>query len=122
VVVGDAQQDKLYVQRFNRANSKEMFVPVGDLAVVDGQSWAQAQRGPVAITGPGVKKVQRWLPADPILPTDAGQEPSIAGLLAVGWERFQIGVRDDPLRLEPLYQRPSSAEEQWDRRAGTGPT
>ena len=38
-------------------------------------------------------------------------------LLQLGLARYQAGARDDPWALEPLYLRPSSAEEQWQRRS-----
>lgn len=42
--------------------------------------------------------------------------PSVAGLLLAGRNRWETGERDDPFQVEPLYLRPSAAEEQWDRR------
>ena len=46
-------------------------------------------------------------------------EPGPAALLEIGLERYRRGERDDVLAVEPLYLRPSSAEEQW-RRLGKG--
>ena len=40
-------------------------------------------------------------------------------LLRLGLERYLAGARDDLWTLEPIYLRPSSAEEQW-RRLGKG--
>ena len=39
-----------------------------------------------------------------------------AGGRVLGRDRAARGERDDPMAVEPLYLRPSSAEEQWDRR------
>jgi tRNA A37 threonylcarbamoyladenosine modification protein TsaB len=39
--------------------------------------------------------------------------PQPQSLLAVGLERWRRGERDDPFAVEPLYLRPSSAEEKW---------
>jgi tRNA threonylcarbamoyladenosine biosynthesis protein TsaB len=121
VVVGDTQQEKLYVQRFARNSTSEPFLPANELAVVAGREWAREQRGKTVVVGPGFGMVREWLPPELGMPPSGGQEPTITGLLAVGWEWYQRGVHDDPLQLEPLYQRRSSAEEQWDRRASAEP-
>jgi hypothetical protein len=40
-------------------------------------------------------------------------DPRPESLLALGLARYLRGERDDLWGLEPLYLRPSSAEEQW---------
>ncbi|HEX4591311.1 MAG TPA: tRNA (adenosine(37)-N6)-threonylcarbamoyltransferase complex dimerization subunit type 1 TsaB [Gemmataceae bacterium] len=113
-VIADAQRDNLYVQPFSRQAAMEAFRPTGEVAVVPGLEWAARLPPGTAVIGPGLAKAAAWLPPEAI------QEPPspgpIAGLLAVGLERYERGVLADPLRLEPLYFRRSSAEEQWDRR------
>jgi hypothetical protein len=43
-------------------------------------------------------------------------------LLQLGLARYEMGAGDDPLTLEPLYLRPSAAEQQWQgQRAGGCP-
>src|SRR5438105_378654 len=71
----------------------------------------------VAVTGPGLRVAEALLPAATPRAAD-GREPGLARLLDVGWERWRRGERDDILALGPLYLRPSSAEEQWDRLTG----
>jgi tRNA A37 threonylcarbamoyladenosine modification protein TsaB len=44
-------------------------------------------------------------------------EPRPESLLALALRRWAAGERDDPFAVEPLYLRPSSAEEQWRARA-----
>jgi tRNA threonylcarbamoyladenosine biosynthesis protein TsaB len=117
VAIADAQQEKLYLQEFGRATAVEPFVPAGELRVVPGREWARQHRGDVTVTGPGLRIAEDWLPEGTPRAPPAARESSIAGLLAVGWQWYRRGVRDDPFRLEPLYLRPSSAEEQWHRRA-----
>jgi tRNA threonylcarbamoyladenosine biosynthesis protein TsaB len=119
VVIADAQQAQLYVQPFARGATAEQFAPAGELKVISGRAWAATLRPDVAVVGPGVRMAQPWLPAG--TPT-AMQEPLMSGLLAVGWDRYERGACADQARLEPLYLRRSSAEEQWDRRAPDGPT
>ena len=112
-VVGDAQQEKLYVQRFRRGTTTEPFAPDTDLEVVAGPDWAKTRPPSDLLIGPGVLKALRWL----AVPATA-VEPTVAALLAVGWERFVHGDPANVMAVEPLYLRRSSAEEQWDRRAG----
>jgi tRNA threonylcarbamoyladenosine biosynthesis protein TsaB len=116
-VIADAQQEKLYVQPFVRTTPAARFAPAGELAIVPGAAWASGRRPDVAVTGPGLSMVERWLPPGTAAADRDRRDPTIGGLLEVGWDRFAAGVRDDPMRLEPIYLRPSSAEEQWDRRS-----
>jgi tRNA threonylcarbamoyladenosine biosynthesis protein TsaB len=121
-VISDAQQGKLYMQPFRRADLIEPFAPAGEVAIVPGREWATSLTPAVSASGPGLRIVEAWLPpGTPTVPA-ALREPTLAGLLAVGWEKYSSGARDDPMRLEPLYLRRSSAEEQWDRRPGAEPT
>jgi len=45
--------------------------------------------------------------------------PSVEWVYALGWERREAGLTDDPYTLEPLYLRLSAAEERWREREGT---
>jgi tRNA threonylcarbamoyladenosine biosynthesis protein TsaB len=119
IVIADAQRENLYVQSFSRNSATDWFKPAGELIVTPERQWAQNLPPDVGVVGPGVRIAAPWLPAGTLT---ALLEPAIADLLAVGWERFEQGLLDDPVRLEPLYLRPSSAEEQWDRRASDGVT
>jgi len=66
----------------------------------------------VCISGPGIRGKEerlpgRWL-AEPFC-----REPTPESLLLLGLERLERGERDDFWALEPLYLRPSAAEEKW---------
>ena len=117
-VIADAQKDKLYVQRFRRGQLNEGFTPTDELTVVSGPDWAAGLRPDIAVAGPAIAKAAAWLPAGHTVIGGAQSLPTVSGLLAVGLDLYNRGVRDDPLRLEPLYHRRSSAEEQWDRLPG----
>jgi tRNA threonylcarbamoyladenosine biosynthesis protein TsaB len=113
VLVADAQRDQVYVQTFRRQAAEDRFRSAADVAVVVVDGLVGVFSPDAAVAGPGLDKIKRQLPKQ----TVAGAEhPSLAGLLAVGLERYERGERDDPLRLEPMYLLRSSAEEQWDRR------
>jgi tRNA threonylcarbamoyladenosine biosynthesis protein TsaB len=116
-VIADAQQQKLYVQRFARPADGSVLSAAGELAVVPGREWANNRNPGVPVTGPGLRVAEAWLPeGTPTVPADR-REPAVAHLSTAGLQRLARGYRDDPFRLEPIYLRPSSAEEQWDRRS-----
>jgi tRNA threonylcarbamoyladenosine biosynthesis protein TsaB len=110
-VLADAQQDKVYVQSFVR--SVEEWQSISELTIRKFADWLAAREPSAWVTGPGLLK---WAPR---LPAEAPQldaslwEPQPASLLRLGLARYRAGQRDDPWTLEPLYLRPSSAEEQW---------
>jgi tRNA threonylcarbamoyladenosine biosynthesis protein TsaB len=110
-VLADAQQDKIYVQSFIResdgwrALSALMIRPFAD--------WLADREASAAVTGPGLHKWAARLPAK-VAQLDASLwEPQPASLLRLGLARYLAGADDDLWTLEPLYLRPSSAEEQW---------
>ena len=110
-VLADAQQDKVYVQSFTR--SFEVWQPATELAICRFADWLAAREPSAWATGPGLRKWATQLPAD-VPKVDASMwEPQPASLLRIGLARYLAGERDDPWTLEPLYLRPSSAEEQW---------
>lgn len=39
--------------------------------------------------------------------------PRVRWVYALGWERYQAGLLDDPYTLEPIYLRLPAAEERW---------
>jgi tRNA threonylcarbamoyladenosine biosynthesis protein TsaB len=116
-VIADAQKGKLYVQRFSRSDRSAPFAPEGQLAVIEGRQWVHERTVAVPVVGSALRPAAAWLPAETPA-VDA--ESTIAGLLAAGLDRWHDGRCDDPLRLEPIYLRPSSAEEQWARRGPAG--
>lgn len=114
-VLADAQQDKVYVQSFVR--SAEGWQPSTELAIRRFADWLAAREPSVWVTGPGLLKWASHLPSD-VPKVDANLwEPKPASLLRTGLARYLAGERDDPWTLEPLYLRPSSAEEQWRARS-----
>jgi tRNA threonylcarbamoyladenosine biosynthesis protein TsaB len=114
-VLADAQQDKVYVQSFVR--SAEDWQPLSELAIRKFADWLAAREPSAWVTGPGLLKWASHLPA--VVPQVEASlwEPQPASLLRLGLARYRAGQRDDPWTLEPLYLRPSSAEEQWRARS-----
>ncbi len=113
-VLADAQQEKIYIESFRRNGAiLETATPLRICSIDD---WL-ANREPLAhVSGPGVEAFQGRLDGLPLIDVGA-RLPTPEGLLRRGLRRFQAGERDDVWTLEPIYLRPSSAEEQWQRRA-----
>jgi tRNA threonylcarbamoyladenosine biosynthesis protein TsaB len=110
-VVADAQQGKVYVQRFRRPAE-----PFTELTIEPFDEWLSRRTPGAWLCGPGLRVPGRRVPDGVAV---AGQEfwdPRPEGMLRVGLERYQAGERDDPWSLEPIYLRPSSAEEKWNAR------
>jgi tRNA threonylcarbamoyladenosine biosynthesis protein TsaB len=115
-VLADAQQDKVYVQPFGR--SPQGWRPLAPLAIRSFGPWS-GERDPQAwVSGPGLVRWATQLPAGARLIDPSQREPQPEGLLQVGTAAYLAGERTDVWSLEPLYLRPSAAEEQWDARRG----
>jgi len=109
-VIADAQQDKLYVQRFARQPGGETWSATNELRIVAFAEWIKIRGSNAMIAGPGLEIFAARLPAE----LQVAQEywlPRPESLLRLGLERLRKGQRDDPFAVEPLYLRPSSAEE-----------
>jgi tRNA threonylcarbamoyladenosine biosynthesis protein TsaB len=110
-VLADAQQDRVYAQSFVREG--EGWRPRTHLAIRPFEEWLAAKEPAAWVTGPGLAKWEGRLPRPtPVVP-EGLREPQPQSLLRLGLSRYLAGERDDVFALEPLYLRPSSAEEQW---------
>ena len=58
----------------------------------------------------------RRIPEEVLVVPQPFWDPRPEGLLRVGLARYRSGERDDPWTVEPIYLRPSSAEEKWNAR------
>jgi tRNA threonylcarbamoyladenosine biosynthesis protein TsaB len=115
-VIADAQQDKVYVQRFTRPGPGEPMRAVTALAIEPFAAWYATFNDGTWVSGPGLDRFAARLGGDAhIAPAEAWCARA-STLLQLGLERWQRGERDDPFCAEPLYLRPSSAEEKWRER------
>jgi tRNA threonylcarbamoyladenosine biosynthesis protein TsaB len=110
-VIADAQKDLIYVQPFARAG--ESWQPAGELQVRPFVAWLGDRQGDSWVGGPGLEKWGRQIPAGVNCIEEDDWDPQVESLLLLGLERYEANERDDVFALEPLYLRPSSAEEQW---------
>jgi tRNA threonylcarbamoyladenosine biosynthesis protein TsaB len=109
-VIADAQQDKIYVQRFARA------APVSELAIRLFPDWLTERSQNAWVTGPALTKFHSHIPGTDRVVAAELWDPRPESLLRLGLARFHAGQFADMWTLEPLYLRPSSAEEKWDAR------
>ena len=105
-VIADAQQGKIYAQRFGAHPEPLTILPF--------ERWLEsALAWHVAVTGPGLEIFANRLPTElKIMPADSWL-PRVESILQIGLARFLKGERDDLFAVEPLYLRASSAEEKW---------
>jgi tRNA threonylcarbamoyladenosine biosynthesis protein TsaB len=116
-VLADAQQDKVYVQPFARAGGG--WAAQAPLAIRPFAEWMAGRDAGARATGPGLRRWAEKLPTGMPVVDPALWDPRPESLLALGLARYQAGARDDVWALEPIYLRPSAAEEQWRRRPET---
>jgi tRNA threonylcarbamoyladenosine biosynthesis protein TsaB len=114
-VLGDAQQGKVYIQRYGRSAAGD-FRPLTPLTIQRFADWL-GQRDPDAwLSGPALRVPALRVP-ESVRVVDAGRwDPQSATVLRLGLARYRAGERDDFWSVEPLYLRPSAAEEQWQKR------
>jgi len=114
-ILADAQQDKVYVQPFGRVAGA--WQPLAPLAIRSFTDWLSQCAAEAWVTGPGLHKWESKLPGTALRVDNSRREPAAGSLLRLGLARYLADQRDDLWTLEPLYLRPSSAEEQWQARA-----
>jgi tRNA threonylcarbamoyladenosine biosynthesis protein TsaB len=109
-VLADAQQEKVYVQSFGRDGDD--WRPLDALGIKPFPEWLVLRKPETWVSGPGLRRWAPRLPGDAPAVDAALWDPQAETLLRLGLARYSAGERDDPFALEPLYLRPSSAEEQ----------
>lgn len=142
-VLGDAQQGKVYLQRFQcsplapRADSAPVdasppgtivsrsetttisLAPRADsaLRIIHFDEWLAAATAESAnnhwVTGPGLAVHADQTPPTVHVTSVEDWRIKAETLLLLGLERLRRGERDDPYQLQPLYLRASQAEQQW---------
>ena len=112
-VLTDAQQERVYVQSFARQDGAWRAATA--LAIRPFAEWLAARDASAWVTGPGLRKWLTHLAGVTMVAADR-REPHAESLLRLGLTRYRAGEADDPWKAEPLYLRPSAAEQQWDAR------
>jgi tRNA threonylcarbamoyladenosine biosynthesis protein TsaB len=110
-VLADAQQGKVYVQSFQRADDAT-WRSVSKLAVRRFDDWLASREPTAWVSGPGLAMFGGSLAQSVRVVPELDWNPRAQSLLALGLPRYRGGERDNPWTLEPLYLRLSAAEEQ----------
>ena len=115
-VIADAQQGNIYVQTFERIAKTGDWRSTSALAVEPLLGWL-ARRFPSRwATGPALLTHAKQLVAADNLVPSACWLPKLETLLELGVEQGKRLSAEEVFSLEPLYLRPSSAEQKWDDR------
>lgn len=113
-IIADAQQDKIYAQRFENNNGH--LKKAGELEIVGISEWMANRDINFALAGPGLNKVQPLISGNQCIIVEQSGNISQESFLALALKKLISHHSDDPLSLQPLYLRRSSAEEQWDKK------
>jgi tRNA threonylcarbamoyladenosine biosynthesis protein TsaB len=119
-VIADAQQDKVYVQRFARTSIAAPLFAATQLGVESFAAWQSTLTDGTWVTGPGLDRFGTLLQGHPHIELPESWFPRAASLLWLALRRVERGEKDDVFAVEPLYLRPSSAEEKWRQRDTPG--
>lgn len=113
-VIADAQQDKIYSQRFENNNGH--LINAGELKIVSTAEWVANRDVSYVIAGPGIDKIRSLTAGRQDKIEEQSGNINKESFLALALKKLMRNDSDDPLSLQPLYLRRSSAEEQWDKR------
>ncbi len=116
-VIADAQQDRIYLQTYARNVPAGAWEPQLPLAIVNKADWLDRREANTWITGPGLHVHRDSLVKESLVVAADRWDPQPESLLQIGLARYLAGERDDYWSLEPLYLRPSAAEEKWQTRS-----
>ncbi len=112
-VIADAQQGRVYQQSFSRRLEDGAIISASSIGIVEFEAWIQSVPPGEWISGPALRSFAGRLPARLKTPAQDEWDPHPRSILEIGLARYWAGERDDHWKLEPLYLRPSSAEEKW---------
>ena len=109
-VIADAQQGRVYLQRFSCAPGA-LPSPLMPLQITTLAAWLADRPHDAWATGPGLHAYAKEVVEHAL--HQQYWDPRAESVLRLGADRLARGERDDLLILEPLYLRPSGAEEKW---------
>jgi tRNA threonylcarbamoyladenosine biosynthesis protein TsaB len=112
-VIADAQQGHVYSQTFARELPPGNRLAASDLAIELLTSWLARRQALAWASGPGVVTLAKQLTGSTHLVAAELCHPTLDSLLQEAIERGTPLGKNELLTFEPLYLRPSSAEEKW---------
>ena len=112
LVISDAQRNEVFAREYHYTPEISLWLPAGQLKITKPADLASY---PI-IAGPAVSKHLTVFQAFPQPPLCIELHPSSAAVAAVAQYLLEINESTDPSTLEPLYVRPSYAEEKRNAR------
>jgi tRNA threonylcarbamoyladenosine biosynthesis protein TsaB len=116
-VIGDALQEQVYVQRFDR--TAVGWVAFAELRILTVSAWLNELPAGAWVSGPGVNVYDARIPTECPRVPECDREARVESAFAVGM-RVNPLSREELFALEPLYLRGSSAEEKAKSDAAKG--
>lgn len=111
-VLADAQQGRIYWQPYRRVDDSN-WEAIAPLSIRSFDDWLAHRAEDAWATGPGLHEFRSRLPRPEQVVAAECWDSRPASLLSIGLQRWFRGEYDELWGLEPLYLRPSSAEEKW---------
>src|SRR5262249_5321431 len=112
-ILSDAQQDRIYTQLYRRETAGGPMAADSKLEIQSFTEWLAARGSSAWVSGPGLYRFRDRLGERGRIVESARWAPQVHALLAICRARHSAGLVDNAAALEPLYLRPSSAEEKW---------
>jgi tRNA threonylcarbamoyladenosine biosynthesis protein TsaB len=110
-ILADAQQNKVYVQRFAVGRGPELPRAILPLRILPVTDWLNQLTPEIWVSGPGLLLHRDRLPGYVPVVGEGLWHPQPESVLVLGLDRLNRGEQDEWGTLEPLYLRPSAAEE-----------
>jgi tRNA threonylcarbamoyladenosine biosynthesis protein TsaB len=115
-ILADAQQGKVYTQRFSRVEKTGDWRPETALNIQRFDEWKRDHLQATPIDGPALEIYESQLPCGCRILDRASWHPSLPSLARTGLAQLERAESDDLWTIEPLYLRASAAEEKWQQK------
>lgn len=115
----DAQRQQLFAADFQREG--DHLAEVSGTRIVDIDQWLAGLAPGMAVSGPGLARLQDRLPGAVTVVDASCWTPQAGTVGRIAYLEYQSGKRHDVWTLNPLYYRSSAAEEKLCGRKGPEP-
>ncbi|HEV3237438.1 MAG TPA: tRNA (adenosine(37)-N6)-threonylcarbamoyltransferase complex dimerization subunit type 1 TsaB [Gemmataceae bacterium] len=120
-ILADAQQGKVYAQRYRRFHQTDAWEAETALTIQRFDDWKRSHLPSIPVCGPGLEIFASQLSPECQCLDRTLWHPLVANLAWAGLARLELGELDDMWTVEPLYLRPSAAEEKWRQKVFDSP-
>ncbi len=115
VVIADAQQGRVYAQEWACHEVDEGFRPRSELQIVAFSELLAGLDRSTWLSGPAIGLFESQLRGFHVV-DDKNRLPSCRSLAEIAVNQYDMAPSDALWTVEPIYLRPSAAEEQWDKK------